>query len=86
LGGSGGRVKTGIFGFTAGGIAIALSIGLFILVAVNSISANLDVAAEQAAIYTLAITHLALIPIEGAVTAMLAVFLLKVKPQILDGV
>ena len=86
LGGSGGRVKTGIFGFTAGGLAITLSIGLFLLIAVNSISANLDVVAEQAAIYTLAITHLALIPIEGAVTAMLAMFLLKVKPQILEGV
>jgi len=86
FGGSGGRVKTGIFGFTAGGLAIALSIGLFVLVVVNGISANLDVVAERAAIYTLAITHLALIPIEGAVTAMLAMFLLRVKPQILEGV
>ncbi|MFC1950961.1 cobalt transporter CbiM [Chloroflexota bacterium] len=81
-----GRAKTGIHGFLAGGIAIAISIGLFILVAVNSISATLDAATEQAAIYTLAVAHLALIPIEGAITAMLAVFLLRVKPQILEGV
>ena len=86
LGGASGRVKTGIYGFIAGALAISLSIGLYVLVAVNSISATLDVATERAAIYTLAIAHLALIPIEGAITAMLAVFLLRVRPQMLEGV
>jgi cobalt/nickel transport system permease protein len=57
-----------------------------VLVAVNSISATLDVATERAAVYALAVTHLALIPIEGAITAMLAVFLLRVRPQMLEGV
>ena len=86
FGGPVGRAKTGIYGFLAGAIAISISIGLFVLVTVNSISANMDAATEQAALYTLAIAHLALIPIEGAITAMLAVFLLRVKPQILEGV
>jgi len=80
------RIKTGIYGFLAGAIAISISIGLFVLVAVNSISGTIDVAGERAAIYALAIAHLALIPIEGAITAMLAVFLLRVRPQILEGV
>ncbi len=86
LGGVPGRVKTGIYGFAAGAVAISLSIGLYVLVAVNSISATIDAATELAAIYTLAIAHLALIPIEGAITAMLAVFLLRVRPQMLEGV
>jgi len=85
-GGLAGRAKTGIYGFIAGGLAVSLSIGLFILVAVNSISGSIDAITAQTAIYTLAIAHLALIPIEGAITAMLAVFLLRVRPQILDGV
>ena len=47
---------------------------------------ELDIGTERAAIYTLVIAHLPLIAIEGVITSLLAVFLQRVRPKILDGV
>jgi cobalt/nickel transport system permease protein len=80
------RRKTAVFGFLAGAIALGLSVALFVVILLTNLPAELDAVTERAAIYTLAIAHLPLIAIEGAITAILAVFLQRVRPIILDGV
>ncbi|MFC1944466.1 cobalt transporter CbiM [Chloroflexota bacterium] len=86
LGYKAGRRKTGVFGFLASTVTLGVSVGLFILILLTNIPADLDIDAERAEIYTLALAHLPLIAIEGTITSMLAVFLQRVRPRILDGV
>jgi cobalt/nickel transport system permease protein len=80
------RRKTALLGFLAGAIALGLSVALFVVILLTNLPAELDAVTERAAIYTLAIAHLPLIAIEGVITAILAVFLQRVRPRILDGV
>lgn len=77
--------KDGTFGFIAGLVAMALSVGMFVAILLLWIPAELDVAAEQAAIYTLAIAHLPLMVIEGFITAFTVVFLRRVRPTMLSS-
>ena len=80
------RVTTGIFGFLAGSVGIALSVAMFVVILLTCIPADFDVATERTAIYVLALAYLPLIAIEGAFTALIAVFLQRVRPGILEGV
>jgi len=86
LGNKGGRKKTAVFGFLSGAIALGVSVVLFVVILLTNLPADINIATERAAIYTLAIAHLPLIVIEGIITAMLTVFLQRVRPRILDGV
>jgi cobalt/nickel transport system permease protein len=86
LGNKESRPKTAVFGFLAGAVALSISVVLFVVTLLTNLPAELDIGTERAAIYTLAIAHLPLIAIEGVITAMLAVFLQRVRPRILDGV
>jgi cobalt/nickel transport system permease protein len=81
-----GRVKTATAGFVAGSVAIALSVALFVVILITNIPADIDAGTERAAIITLALSHVPLLAVEGVVTAALAVFLLRVRPRLLDGV
>ena len=81
--GEAGRVKTGIFGFLAGFSSIALSTVLFLLILISFIPAGFDVEVERAATYTLALAHAPLMAIEGLFTALVAVFLQRVRPMML---
>jgi cobalt/nickel transport system permease protein len=78
--------RTAVAGFLAGAAAIGISVALFVVILLTNIPADMDVATEQAAIYTLAIAHLPLIAIEGAITAIITVFLQRVRPGVLDSV
>jgi len=80
------RGKTGVFGFLAGAVALGISVAMFVVILLTNMPAELDIGTERVAIYTLAIAHLPLIAIEGIITSMLAVFLQRVRPRILDGV
>ena len=86
LGNQENRTKTAIFGFLSGAAAIGVSVALFVVILITNIPADMDIATERAAIYTLAIAHLPLMVIEGIITSMLTVFLQRVRPGILDGV
>jgi cobalt/nickel transport system permease protein len=79
-------VKTATAGFVAGSVAIALSVALFVVILITNIPADIDAGTERAAIITLALSHVPLLAVEGVVTAALAVFLLRVRPRLLDGV
>ena len=83
IGGEGGRIKTGIFGFLAGFVAIAVSVSIFVPVLIFFIPSGFDVATERAAVLTLAVAHVPLMFIEGAFTAVVAVFLHRVRPKLL---
>ena len=80
------RTKTAVFGFLSGAAALGISVALFVVILMTSMPADIDVATERAAIYTLAIAHLPLIAMEGIITSMLTVFLQRVRPKVLDGV
>jgi len=78
--------KTAVFGFLAGAVAIAISVVMFVVILITNIPADLDIATERAAIYTLAIAHIPIMAIEGVITALLAVFLQRVRPELLESV
>ena len=79
--------KDGAFGFLAGAVAIGVSVAIFVGILVTNLPSDfISASVERAAIYTLAIAHLPLLGIEGAITAFLVVFLRRVRPEILDGV
>lgn len=80
------RWKTAASGFLSGAVAIGISVALFVIILVYNIPAHIDVATERAAIYTLAIAHLPMMAIEGIITAIITVFLQRVRPGILEGV
>ena len=86
LGNKESRGKTAVLGFLSGAIALGMSVAMFVVILLTNMPAELDIGTERAAIYTLAIAHLPLIAIEGVITLMLAVFLQRVRPRILDGV
>lgn len=80
------RRKAGAFGFLSGAGAVAMSVAMFVVILLTNLPADLDVEIERAAIYTLALAHVPLIFIEGTITALLVLFLQRVRPRILDGV
>ncbi|MEA1959412.1 MAG: cobalt transporter CbiM [Chloroflexota bacterium] len=85
IGGGNSRLKTGAFGFTASFAAIGISTALFMAFLIPNIPADIDAETERAAIFTLALAHVPLMAIEGTFTALITVFLQRVRPKILAG-
>lgn len=78
------RVGLGVSGFLAGAAAPALSVLLFVSLLITSIPAStIDPAMERAALITLLAGHIPLIIIEGVFTAMVVLFLQRVRPDLL---
>jgi len=86
LGNRDSRTKTAVLGFLSGAVALGVSVALFAVILMTNIPADMNIITEQAAIYALAIAYLPLIVIESIITAMLTVFLQRVRPRVLDGV
>ena len=78
-------MATGIFGFLAGagGLGMAALIALVLLI--TNIPAHLDAEAERAGIYALTLAHIPLVVLEGIFTALVVVFLQRVKPELLEA-
>lgn len=76
---------TGFFGFLSGSLGLAIAAGIAFTILVTTIPGNIDVAAERASITALILAHMPLAVIEGIFTAMLVVFLQRVKPELLEG-
>ncbi len=81
-----GPQKTGIYGFAAGAAATGLSVVLFAVILLFTIPADLSRSVEHSAIMILMAAHIPMIIIEGLITAMAAVFLLRVSPRLLQGI
>jgi len=80
------RVRTGVFGFLAGFVGIAVSVTLFVVILLTNIPADLSIETERAAIYALALAHVPLMFIEGTFTTLVTIFLQRVRPRVLEGV
>jgi cobalt/nickel transport system permease protein len=78
------RFWTGVFGFFGGSIGIGLSVLLAFSILILTIPGNIDVGAEKVGITALFIAHIPLIFIEGLFTAMVVVFLMRVKPEMIE--
>ena len=79
-----GRFPTMILGFLAGGLSVAAAAVLTFLVLIKTIPTYLNVQAEHSAITALTIAYMPIALLEGIFTALVAVFLLKVKPEMLE--
>ncbi len=77
--------RTGIFAFLGGALGLGVAALIFLALIILNIPAQLDAGAERAAVLTLSIAHIPLAIVEGVFTAMLVLFLRRVKPEILEG-
>lgn len=77
--------RTGVFAFLGGAIGLGLSALIFLALIILNIPAELDAGAERAAVVALSIGHIPLAIIEGVFTAMLVLFLRRVRPELLEG-
>ena len=75
----------GAFAFLGGFVGLALAALIFLGLVITTIPANFNVDAERTAVFTLMLAHIPLAILEGGFTAMLAVFLQRVKPELLTG-
>lgn len=74
----------GLFGFLAGAIGLGIAVGIFYILVITTIPSGFDLVTERAAITGLTLAHLPLMIIEGVFTAMLVIFLWRVKPDLLE--
>ncbi len=79
------KSRTAAFGFTAGALATAVSVGLFTLFLFTTIPPHLDASLERSAIVMLGFLHIPVIVVEGIVTAFIVVYLQQTKPQLLGA-
>ncbi len=81
---SGSRIATGVFGFLAGASGLGGAALLFALLLVATLPTTLDATLERAAITALLLAHIPLMVLEGTITAMVVLFLQRVRPEVLD--
>ena len=79
------RIRVGVFAFLGGSIGLALAALIFTGIVITTVPADFDFRTERVAILTLLLLHVPLALLEGTFTAMLAVFLHRVKPELLAG-
>lgn len=77
------RLWTGCFGFLAGSTAVALSATLFLSTVLLTLPADIDQNLEQASLWALILAHVPLAVLEGLFTAMVVLFLDRVKPELI---
>jgi cobalt/nickel transport system permease protein len=83
-GGRASRVWTGVFGFLAGAGGLGISVLVALALLITTVPAHLDVEAERASIYALTLAHVPLMALEGIFTALVALFLQRVRPELLE--
>ncbi|MDM8519274.1 cobalt transporter CbiM [Anaerolineales bacterium HSG6] len=77
---------TALFGFLGGMLGQGFAVLLFYGILVITIPADIDATTEQTAITLLSLAHLPVMLLEGTLTAMLVLFLKRVKPELLGGI
>ncbi|HAG07087.1 MAG: Cobalamin (Vitamin B12) biosynthesis CbiM protein [Clostridia bacterium 62_21] len=83
--GKGSRVGTGLCAFLAGALGIGLAAAAAMTILITTMPAGIGTEAERTSIYALTLAHVPLMVIEGAFTALVALFLQRVKPMLLEG-
>jgi len=77
--------RTGGFAFLGGALGLGIAALIFLALVILNIPADVNANTERAAILTLSIAHIPLMMVEGIFTAMLVLFLQRVKPELLEG-
>ncbi|MGI8933091.1 MAG: cobalt transporter CbiM [Phormidesmis sp.] len=77
--------RTCVFAFLGGALGLGVAALIFLALIVFNIPAELDAGAEQTAVLALSVSHVPLAIVEGIFTAMLVLFLRRVKPELLEG-
>jgi len=77
------RVLTGVLGFLGGAVGIGLAAVFALVILVTTIPSHLDAQAEWASIYALTMAHIPLMAVEGVFTALVVLFLQRVRPELL---
>jgi cobalt/nickel transport system permease protein len=83
--GRGYKVASGGLGFAAGAIGLGLSATISLVLLITTIPGHLDVQAERASIYALTLAHVPLMALEGVLTALVVLFLERVRPELLES-
>ncbi|MEA3408238.1 MAG: energy-coupling factor ABC transporter permease, partial [Chloroflexota bacterium] len=78
------RVWSGLFGFLAGAGGLGLAALISVVLLVTTIPAHLNAEVERASIYTMGLAHIPLVILEGVFTALVVVFLQRVRPELLE--
>ncbi len=76
--------SVGIFGFLAGSLGLGLAALIFFGIVILTVPAGLDFTTERTAVTALMLAHIPLFFIEGTFTTLLCLFLLRVKPELLE--
>jgi cobalt/nickel transport system permease protein len=79
------RLLTALFGFGAGALGLGLAAVIALVLLVTTIPAQIDAETERASIYALTLAHVPLMVIEGVFTALVVLFLQRVRPELLDN-
>jgi cobalt/nickel transport system permease protein len=79
------RWRTGAAGFVAGAAGVGSAVLLFYGVLVVTIPATVDASTEQAALTLLAVAHLPVVIVEGLLTALVVLFMQRVRPELLGA-
>jgi cobalt/nickel transport system permease protein len=83
--GRGYRNLTAVFSFLGGAAGVGLAATIALVLLITTIPAHLNAESERAAIYALILAHVPLMIIEGIFTALVVLFLQRVKPDLLES-
>lgn len=78
------RSITGLFAFLAGGLGLGLAALIALALLITTIPAQLDAATERASLIALTAAHVPMMALEGFITALVVLFLQRVKPELLE--
>lgn len=77
------RARLALAGFFGGAAGLGSAVVIFYMLLITTIPATLDIATERTAIAILALAHIPVMILEGIFTAMVVLFLYRVRPQLL---
>jgi len=78
------RWSLALFAFLGGALGLGIAALIFFTLVVTTVPADFDGAVEKTAILGLSLAHIPLMAVEGLFTALLALFLQRVKPELLQ--
>jgi cobalt/nickel transport system permease protein len=79
------RVWAGVFAFLGGALGLGIAAVIALVLLVTTIPAHLDAAAERASLFALTLAHAPLMALEGLFTVLVVLFLLRVRPELVEG-
>jgi cobalt/nickel transport system permease protein len=79
------RFLTGLFAFLSGGLGLGLAALIALTLLITTVPAQIDAATERASLIALTAAHIPLMVLEGFFTALIVLFLQRVKPELLEA-